>query len=104
TFVRGDLVAQRYKITRFIAHGGMGEVYEAFDTLGRKRVALKTVLCSSSDDPKAVQKLVEEVRNAQRVTHANVCRINELHQHGSAAPTAPAQYFLTMEFVEGEKL
>jgi serine/threonine protein kinase len=104
TFARGDVLAKRYEIRRFLAHGGMGEVYEAFDTLGRKRVALKTVLCSSSDNPKAVQKLVEEVRNAQRVTHPNVCRINELHQHESSAPDALAQYFLTMEFVEGEKL
>jgi len=104
TFARGDVLAERYHIKRFIAHGGMGEVYEAFDSLGRKQVALKTVLCTASDNPRAMEKLIEEVRNAQRVTHPNVCRINELHQHPNPVPGGVPLHFLTMEFVEGEKL
>jgi len=103
TFARGNLLAGRYQIKRFVAHGGMGEVYEAYDNLGRKKVALKTVLCATSDSPRAIHKLVEEVRNAQRVTHPNVCRINELHQHQSADAGLPL-HFLTMEFVDGERL
>jgi hypothetical protein len=103
TFARGNLLAGRYLIKRFVAHGGMGEVYEAYDNLGRKKVALKTVLCATSDSPRAIHKLVEEVRNAQRVTHPNVCRINELHQHQSADADLPL-HFLTMEFVDGERL
>src|SRR6202040_3362548 len=31
TFAPGDTVAKRFKILRFIAQGGMGEVYEALD-------------------------------------------------------------------------
>jgi serine/threonine protein kinase len=42
TFVPGELVAGRYRIERFIAKGGMGEVYEAFDTALEDNVALKT--------------------------------------------------------------
>ena len=42
-FAPGDLVAARYRVRRFIARGGMGEVYEAEDAELRQTVALKTV-------------------------------------------------------------
>ena len=42
-FQAGDVVAERYRIVRFIARGGMGEVYEAEDLELRERVALKTI-------------------------------------------------------------
>ena len=42
-FARDELIAGRYRIVRFIARGGMGEVYEAEDLELGVRVALKTV-------------------------------------------------------------
>src|SRR6185295_12461037 len=43
-FRTGDIVANRFQILRLIAHGGMGEVYEARDSaLNGLRVALKTI-------------------------------------------------------------
>src|SRR5262245_17710552 len=42
-FAPGEVIAGRYQIIRFIAQGGMGEVYEASDLELRSRVALKTV-------------------------------------------------------------
>lgn len=102
TFTAGSLVKERYLIERFVGKGGMGEVYAAFDRLMQQRVALKTLLCTTSDDPRAVRKLFAEVRNAQRVGHAHVCRINELQEHQESG-RHPVPFF-TMEFVEGERL
>jgi serine/threonine protein kinase len=104
TFAPGDLVAERYKIVRLVRDGGMGEVYEAFDRLGENRVALKTVLCTASDDANAVKNLRREVRIAQRVSHPNVCRINELHEHLDPRRNRLPVHFYTMEFIEGETL
>jgi serine/threonine protein kinase len=104
TFARDSVVNGRYQIKRFVGRGGMGEVYEAFDTLMRSRVALKTVLCTTSDRPHAVRKLMEEVRNALRVGHPNVCRINELQEHQDPERRAAPVPFFTMEFVEGTRL
>jgi serine/threonine protein kinase len=104
TFAPGDVVKDRYTIERFVGKGGMGEVYRSFDRLLGKPVALKTVLCASGDDPRAVRKLFDEVRNAQRVAHPHVCRIYELQEHEDASRFSRPVPFFTMEFVDGERL
>jgi serine/threonine protein kinase len=96
-------VGQRYRIVRFLARGGMGEVYEAYDCDLRERVALKTVTSTASDDPRAVRRLKAEVQLARRVSHPNVCRIYDLGIHVLEHSEA-ILHFLTMEFVDGEPL
>jgi serine/threonine protein kinase len=102
TFRPGVVVGGRYVIRGFIARGGMGEVYEAFDRELQQRVALKTVTSTAGDNPNAVRRLKAEVQLARRVSHPNVCRIYDFgtHQLTNAAPIS----FLTMEFVDGETL
>lgn len=104
----GDLVAQRYRIVRFLAQGGMGEVYEAEDVELRQEVALKTVSAHIGGDPAAIDRFKREIALARRVTHPNVCRIFDLGQHllpplpdGSELPPLT---FLTMELLRGETL
>ena len=43
TFWKGDLLCERFRVVRFIARGGMGELYEAEDLALGERVALKTI-------------------------------------------------------------
>ena len=103
TFQPGTLVGHRYLIRHFIARGGMGEVYEAFDRELQERVALKTVTSTACDNASAVRRLKAEVQLARRVSHPNVCRIYDFGTH--VMPETGAQIsFLTMEFVEGETL
>src|SRR5882724_5613508 len=103
TFQPGTLVGQRYLIRQFIARGGMGEVYEAFDRELQERVALKTVTSTACDNPSAVRRLKGEVQLARRVGHPNVCRIYDFGSHVMAQTGAQIS-FLTMEFVDGETL
>jgi len=103
TFQQGALVGGRYEIRQFIARGGMGEVYEAFDRELRERVALKTVSSTACDNLRAVRRLKGEVQLARRVSHPNVCRIYDFGSHRLAS-TGAQLHFLTMEFVEGETL
>lgn len=103
TFRAGLLVGGRYTIRRFIARGGMGEVYEAFDQELQERVALKTVTSTACDNPSAVRRLKAEVQLARRVSHSHVCRIYDLGTH--VVPASGAQIsFLTMEFADGVTL
>lgn len=41
--LEGELLAGRFRIVRFIASGGMGQVYEAEDQELRERVAVKII-------------------------------------------------------------
>lgn len=102
SFQPGFLVAGRYEIERFIGKGGMGEVYSAIDQLTNTRVAMKTVVCTAADDPRAARKLLDEVRHAQRVAHVNVCRIYDLHEHEDTLRGRVP--FFTMEYIDGETL
>jgi serine/threonine-protein kinase len=103
TFQPGTLVGNRYLIRNFIARGGMGEVYQAFDRELQERVALKTVTATACDNAGAVRRLKAEVQLARRVSHANVCRIYDFGTH--VMPDTGGQVsFLTMEFVDGETL
>jgi len=98
----GDLLTGRFVILRFIARGGMGEVYEALDNELGSRVAVKTILPASAGDPGVAERFRREVLLARRVTHANVCRVFELYS--SETPAGEALKFLTMEFLDGESL
>jgi serine/threonine protein kinase len=104
TFSRGQIVAGRYRIVRYVTRGGMGEVYEAFDRKLQERVALKTMLCASSDSPHALDRLCHEVALARRIAHPNVCRTHELHEHRERKRAGVPVHFVAMEFVDGETL
>ena len=103
-FGPGMRVANRYTIARFLARGGMGEVYEAADDLLGLRVALKTVLSTSASDPRAVELLRREVRMARSITHPGVCRVFDLGEHPVGGDSDEKLLFLSMEFLEGMTL
>jgi serine/threonine protein kinase len=98
------LVAGRYRIKRFVARGGMGEVYAAWDTLLAERVALKTLnpLAATIDQAKASARFRQEVQLSRRVADPHVCRIYEFGQH--LVPAFGTLSYLTMEFIEGQTL
>jgi eukaryotic-like serine/threonine-protein kinase len=98
----GEVVAGRFIVRRFIARGGMGEVYEAEDQELRSRVALKTVLANFAADDTALERLKREVLLGRRVSHPNVCRTHELYVTRTA--DGEPLRFLTMEFLDGETL
>jgi len=101
-----DLIAGRYEIQRFIARGGMGEVYDAEDRLLGGRVAVKTVLLEDEDDPRSFQQMRREVKAARAINHPSVCRVFDLGEHPPPGAVDPAgrRFFLTMEFLEGQTL
>src|SRR5262249_16645566 len=77
-FGGGDMVGQRYRIVRFLERGGMGEVYEAEDTLLAMRVAIKCIAAELAADPRMMTRLKREVLLARKVTHRSVCRLYDV--------------------------
>ncbi len=104
TFHEGQIVAGRYRILRYISHGGMGEVYEArdLDLDLAETVALKTLLPEIAADEAMIARFKQEITLSRKVAHPNVCRVYDLarHEGDGARPVI----FLTMEFLAGETL
>jgi serine/threonine protein kinase len=105
TFPVGEILNRRFRIDRFIARGGMGEVYEAWDLELGETVALKTIVCTGLDNARLFPRIRAEVLLARRITHPNVCRIlefglleNTSHDQEEAIP------FFTMEYLRGDTL
>ena len=98
----GELVAERFRIVRFIAEGGMGEVYEAEDTVLRENVALKFLNRRNIDNEHVARRFRREILLARKVTHPNVCRLFDVFRHHLADGSRVA--FVTMELLAGETL
>jgi eukaryotic-like serine/threonine-protein kinase len=101
TFGDDEIVAGRYRVVRFIARGGMGEVYEVEDTELRLRVALKTIRVELVDDEAVLERFRGELALARRVTHPNVSRLFDLSFHETPRGRIA---FLTMELLDGGSL
>jgi serine/threonine protein kinase/tetratricopeptide (TPR) repeat protein len=101
-FSAGEVLAGRFRIERFLAQGGMGEVYAAADLELGGHVALKTIRPQIAHDERAAARFRSEIQLARRVTHPNACRIFDVFHHrgGDGADSM----FLTMEMLEGETL
>ena len=105
---QGDVLCGRFRIVRAIAEGGMGYVFEAFDSELSVRVALKVIRPEIASNPEALARFRQEVRLARQITHPNVCRTFDIERE--TLPINPGVgkrrdvIFLTMEFLEGETL
>lgn len=98
----GECVDGRYRVQRFVARGGMGEVYMADDLLLGESIALKTVLLAESSDGDVLARFRSEVQLARRVSHPNVCRIFEFGLY-ERRPGDTVPYY-TMPMLHGKTL
>ena len=86
-----------YEQIALLGKGGMGQVYGAVDTrLGRK-VALKLLPSTLTNDPAYVPLLEREARAASALNHPNIITIHDIGE-------VDGIHFMTTEFVEGETL
>ncbi|MEO6953472.1 MAG: serine/threonine-protein kinase [Polyangia bacterium] len=96
-----EVIAGRYRVVRFLARGGMGEVYEVEDAELNERVALKTIRDERRDGSTEAL-FLREIQLSRKVTHPNVCRIFDVGHHERS--DGKSVVFLTMELVEGTTL
>jgi serine/threonine-protein kinase len=106
-FKAGDIVAKRFQILRLIAHGGMGEVYEARDSsLNGLRVALKTIRTGLASELQAYERFKREVWVTREIAHEGICRIYDLVEHRQVMEDGSERLVpcLTMKLLDGENL
>ena len=96
---------RRYRLERLIAHGGMGQVWQATDLathaeLGHSAmVALKILPPQLTQSATRARLLVQEATEARKLAHENIVRVYEW-----ARDPATTSYFIIMECLEGEDL
>jgi serine/threonine protein kinase len=94
----GQVLDQRYHITRKLGEGGMSYVYQAQEIETGRPVAVKILIPRLSRDPASVERLRREATIATRLNHPNVCPILRLGE------TSDRLLYLVMPFLEGEPL
>ncbi len=96
---------RRYRLERLIAHGGMGQVWQATDLathaeLGHSaQVALKILPPQLTQSASHAKLLIQEATRARRLAHEHIVRVYEWAQD-----PATSSFFLIMECLEGEDL
>jgi serine/threonine protein kinase len=103
-FSPGDTIAKRFRILRFIARGGMGEVYEALDIELKQKVAIKTVRSVLLADVQSLERFRQEIVVAKRITHPNVCRTYDLFRHETSDDPSTDVLVVSMELLAGQTL
>ncbi|HVH98881.1 MAG TPA: serine/threonine-protein kinase, partial [Enhygromyxa sp.] len=81
----------RYRLVRTVGRGGMGQVFEAWDTQLERHVAIKLVLRGGA------QATLEEARCLARVAHPNVVCVHDVGQVDDVV-------YIAMELVDGPDL
>lgn len=90
----------KYQIRGELGRGAMGIVYEAFDPLIERTVAIKTILKSSVDKLEAEEtfnRFRREARAAGRLSHPKIVSIYEYGEDDDMA-------FIVMELIRGKEL
>jgi serine/threonine-protein kinase len=90
----------KFEIRRELGKGAMGVVYEGYDPMIDRTVAIKTIRAENLQGEDAQEQLARFRREAQaagKLTHPNVVSIYDFGQDGDT-------YFIAMEFVKGREL
>ena len=88
----GHTLDGRYRITRFIGRGGMGDVYAAEHVGLGRTVAIKFLALTAGAE---LERFRREARAASRVTHEHVVQVIDV------GVASPGRDYIVMEYVEG---
>ena len=91
----------KYRVVSLLGRGGMGEVYDAVDTVLGRHVALKILPATAVSDPKRLSRFVQEARAASALNHPHLVSIYEI---GHETAGGRDIHFIAMEKIEGATL
>ncbi len=94
----GQLLDDRFEVTRRIGEGGMAVVYQARDHETEAVRALKVLAPQLAGDKGAVERLRREAELAMQLDHPNVCPILHIGE------TPDGFLYLVMPYLEGRSL
>ena len=87
----------RFRVRSKLGGGGMGDVYEAHDTVLQRTVAVKTLTPGRSAAAEAIDRLHREARACAGLTHPGIVTVHDVLQ-------ADGRVYIVMERLEGVSL
>ena len=90
----------KYRVTRALGRGAMGMVYEGFDPVIERRVAIKTILAEyleAAEMQEASARFKREAQAGGRLQHPGIVAVYEYGEDKDMA-------YIVMEYVEGREL
>jgi len=100
----GQLLADRYRLTRRIAVGGMGEVWEAADTRLDRKVAIKVLKPELCGDAEFLHRFRTEARMTASLNHPGIAAVHDYGETNAIVDGPKDTAYLVMELVEGDPL
>src|SRR5512143_1508075 len=94
----GQVLDGRYRITKPIGEGGMGEGYAAEHVHIEKQVAIKLLKQERVSNPEAVTRCRQEARSSSSIGHRNIIAIEDFGQLGDG------RIYMCMELLNGAAL
>ena len=96
-FHEGFVLGDRYTLVSRIASGGMGDVWEATDSVLERQVAVKILRPSLDDEEVFARRFRNEALHTANLAHFNIATVFDYGEEGNLA-------YLVMELVPGEPL
>jgi serine/threonine protein kinase len=94
----GAVLAERYRVDRFLGSGGMGAVYLGEHVLMRKAVAIKVLHREMTGLGEVVARFEREAVAAGRIDHRNVAAASDFGRLDDGS------FYLVLEYVDGRSL
>lgn len=95
----GDVLNHIFEVKRFLARGGMGEVFEGCNVHTDERVAIKVMLPALASNEKVIAMFRKEAKTLTRLNHPALVEYRVLAQE----PTLHVLYIVT-NYIEGTNL
>src|ERR1700681_1399450 len=86
-----------YTLEKRLGAGGMGEVYQAYDSRLDRRVAIKLIRPEQTENETARERFRREARAAAGLSHPSIVQIHDIVETGESDA-------IVMELVDGERL
>lgn len=93
----GTTLLNQYRVESFIASGGMGAVYKAWDLRRNVYLAMKVLHSDLADDPSMFKRFQREARALQKLAHPNIVPFYGLHKTGDLV-------FMLERYIDGPSL
>lgn len=90
----GKVFDNRYRILKILGVGGMAIVFEAYDVIEKKTVAVKMLKDDIANDIQQVRRFVNESKAVAMLSHPNIVKIYNISVRSDIK-------FIVMEYIEG---